>query len=168
MDKLIRWAYLNAIVEKDWDSLSDKEKAVVSAETVSRVWAVKTLRDINPSLDIIQMDFGSEYDCKIWSGGTWYKVEHKFRDYPSAKFDTALLSPKKFQYCVDNGVWLLCTYNDGSYFLWDNLAECNVKRKPTEHNKTNVSPKDGKITENCVYIKYNEAKYRGKLTLSKN
>ena len=168
MDELIKWAYRNAIVEKDWDSLSDEEKAVVSAETVSRVWAVKTLRDINPSLDIIQMDFGSSYDCEIWSGGTWHKVEHKFRDYPSAPFDTALLSPKKFQYCVDNGVWLLCTYNDGSYFLWDNLAECDIKRKEVEHSKTNVKPENGRIRESCVFLKYKEAKYKGKLKPLKN
>lgn len=157
--RLVKWAMLQGIAD-DFDSLSDKEKRIFSAETVSRVWAVKSLRNIQPDLDILQTDLTEKFDCKIYSGGTWQKVEHKYRKYPSTKFPDFGLSPAKYNYCRQRGIWLLVTFSDGVYYLWD-LAAAEPEYREWEHNKTTMAPEDGKIREMAYFFKPEDAKFKG-------
>jgi len=162
--RLVRWGISKGIAD-DFDSLSEKGKRIFSAETVSRVWAVKSLRNIQPDLDILQADLSEKYDCKIYSGGTWQKVEHKYRDgYSSTDFKDFGISPRKYSYCLQNGIWLLVTFGDGVYYLWD-LSEARVERRPWQHNKTTMAPEDGKIIEMGCFLKPEDAKFRGRLCL---
>lgn len=162
--RLIKWAIVQGIIE-DYDSLPDDDKAFFSAETVSRVWAVKSLRQIQPDLDIVQTDLQERFDCQIYSGGTWQKIEHKYRNYPDTFSDYGL-SRHKYEYCLAKGIWYLTTLSDGTYYLWD-LAKAKPDWRDWKHNKETVNPAAGQATEKAPFLKPEDAIFRGKICQDK-
>ena len=164
MTDLIKWAYRQAILTGStdtWEEYDDELKAFISAETVSRVFAVKSLHSLNPSLVILQEDLTSHFDCKVWSGGTWQYVEHKYRNVPSTRYRDCLLSAEKFNLCKEAGALVMFTFADGVWYLFD-LAECNPRWSEVVRPKY-TAVNYGKVAEKAAFLKYKEAIASGRI-----
>ena len=164
MTDLIKWAYRQAILTgstSTWDEYDEEQKAFISAETVSRVFAVKSLRSLNPNLTILQEDLTSHFDCKVWSGGTWQLIEHKYRAVPSTRYKDCLLSAGKFNLCKEAGAFVLFTFADGAWYLFD-LDRCKPRWREVvrpQYSAVNY----GKVAEKAAFLKYNEAIASGRI-----
>lgn len=164
MTDLIKWAYRQAILTGStdtWDEYDEATKAFISAETVSRVFAVKSLHNLNPNLTILQEELTSHFDCKVWSGGTWQFVEHKFRNVPSTRYRDCMLSAEKFNLCKEAGTFVLFTFSDGVWYLFD-LSKCKPRWSEVMHKQYSVV-NYGKVAEKAAFLKYKEAIASGRI-----
>lgn len=165
--KLFKWGLKTGVLTGDtaesvWDNMQKETRDFAEAEIISRVFAVKALRALNPELKLNQKFLYSPYDIDFVSGDTLCKVEHKGRDFEFGKYNDYMISKKK----ADNnkGIWYLNTFTDGTFLMWD-LDTAHITEKENTHNKETVHPEKGKITKTEYFLTPDDVIFRGKFNV---